>query len=75
MPVAGTAANIFKLSIIVANQVLTPVLNVHDELVFEVPENEVDKWTQPLCAAMQSIDFPLALKVDASVGNHLGELI
>jgi DNA polymerase-1 len=75
MPIAGTAAELFKLSIIAAYGLAVPVLNVHDELVFELPEASLDEMVPKLEAAMQGVAFPVPLVVGSKVGNNLGELI
>ena len=48
----GTAADLIKMSMVAVQQVLDAeqrgtkmIMQVHDELVFEVPEGEVD-WLQ-----------------------------
>lgn len=75
MPIAGTAANIFKLSIIAVGPIMTPVLNVHDELVFDIPKGQIDEMVPKLKAAMEGLAFPLPLPVKYHVGDNLAELI
>ncbi len=50
------------------------ILTVHDELVFEVPENDVPKAKARIKEAMESamkLDVPL--EVDVGEGTHWGE--
>ncbi len=75
LPVAGTASEIFKLSIIAVAPILTPIMNIHDELAFEVPEGQIDEIRPKLQAAMEGIAFPVPLVVNWSVGDSLGELL
>ena len=51
------------------------ILQVHDELVLEVPEEEVDR-ALALVKEVMSSAYPLdvPLKVDAGVGQHWGEV-
>ncbi|MGI9133830.1 MAG: DNA polymerase, partial [Rhodoferax sp.] len=72
-PMQGTAADLIKLSMVKVQQVLDAeqrasrmIMQVHDELVFEVPENEVD-WLRReiprLMAAVASLKVPLLAEV------------
>ena len=43
-------------------------MQVHDELVFEVPNNEVDKFTNKIPKIMQNVaklDIPLIVEINA----------
>lgn len=77
MPIQGTAADIIKLAMIAVNERLKKsnlnanmVLQVHDELVFEVPENEVNELLGTVMPAMRDV-YPLdvQLEVEAKVGK------
>ncbi len=72
-PMQGTAANLIKLSMIKVQQVLDEeqrgtkmIMQVHDELVFEVPESEVD-WVKHeiprLMAGVAHLKVPLLAEV------------
>jgi DNA polymerase-1 len=72
MPIQGTAADILKLAMLAFDEPATPgsrmVLTVHDELVFEVPEAEVEMamaWIQNKMATAVALDVPL----DVDVGH------
>ena len=76
-PIQGSAADLIKKAMIVVDKALCKkklqtkmLLQVHDELVFEVPKNELD-WVQDLIReAMENIyDLPVALKVDIGTGH------
>ena len=72
-PMQGTAADLIKLSMVKVQQVLDAeqrgtkmIMQVHDELVFEVPENEVD-WLKTeiprLMAGVAELKVPLLAEV------------
>ncbi len=72
-PMQGTAADLIKLAMIAVQQALDVqghatriVMQVHDELVFEVPESEVD-WVKAevprLMAGVAQFDVPLLAEV------------
>jgi DNA polymerase-1 len=50
------------------------VLTVHDELVFEVPEDRIEEAAAKTKAAMESIhELDVPLVVDVGWGRHWGE--
>ncbi|MFC1956292.1 DNA polymerase I [Chloroflexota bacterium] len=82
MPVQGTSADIIKVAMINLHREMVKqqmeskmLLQVHDELVFEVPEKELDVMRQ-LISDIMSAALPLSvpLKVDTEVGNNWGEM-
>ncbi len=77
----GTAADLIKMSMVKVQQVLDAeqrqtqvIMQVHDELVFEVPEAEVD-WVKTevprLMAAVAQLRVPLLAEV--GVGRNWDE--
>lgn len=61
MPIQGTAADMIKLAMIKVQKALKKeklqtkmILQVHDELVFDVPENEVEVAKALICENMQT---------------------
>ncbi|MFN2138072.1 MAG: DNA polymerase I [Candidatus Promineifilaceae bacterium] len=79
-PIQGTAADIIKIAMKQLHEALAPyqarmVLQVHDELVLEVPQEELAE-VQPLMIDIMSNAVPLVvpLKVDASTGTNWLEL-
>ncbi len=72
MPIQGTAADILKLAMLALREPPTPgarmVLTVHDELVFEVPLDEVEAACAGIKAAMQGV-FELAVPLVVDVGH------
>lgn len=78
MPIQGTAADIIKQAMIdiqqyIENEKLNTrmLLQVHDELIFEVPENEADSVPQKLKELMESAyKLKCPLKVDMGIANN-----
>jgi len=78
-PIQGTAADILKVAMVrLGEGDVVPgarmILTVHDELVFEVPEDLVEKAKPIIREAMEtafSLDVPL--EVDVGSGTHWGE--
>ena len=80
-PIQGTAADIVKIAMLHLHEKLTAnyqakmLLQVHDELLLEVPEPELDEVRELVVETMSaafSLDVPL--KVDASTGHNWLEL-
>jgi DNA polymerase-1 len=69
-PIQGSAADLLKLAMLALRQPVTPgcrmILTVHDELVFEVPEAEVEQAIPAIRQRMETIrplDVPLVVDV------------
>jgi DNA polymerase I len=81
-PLQGTAADLIKLAMIridseMRNQQLGSrmLLQVHDELVFEVPEGEVDTMKRLVADRMENVyELKVPLKVDVGVGPNWRDL-
>jgi DNA polymerase-1 len=81
-PVQGTAADIMKLAMLAVDQALGSsgldsriLLQVHDELVLEVPEAEIRNTVRLVQTEMEAaykLDIPLV--TDASWGKNWGQL-
>jgi DNA polymerase-1 len=77
-PIQGTAADILKIAMIRLDRELTErklaarmVLQVHDEVVLEVPKDELDEVSALTRAVMeQAYKLDVPLKVDAEVGEN-----
>ena len=75
-PIQGTAADIIKLAMIniykrTKDMKSRMILQVHDELVFEVPEDEIDAMKEIVSEEMENVvDLRVPLKVDMSVGRQ-----
>jgi len=76
-PIQGTAADLIKVAMVriakrMAEERLRSmmILQVHDELVFEVPKDEVNVMTQLVRQEMESaIELKVPMKVDVGVGE------
>jgi len=81
-PLQGTAADLIKLAMIRIDAELRErklkskmLLQVHDELVFEVPENEVETMKQLVADRMEDVrELKVPLKVDVGVGKNWRDL-
>ncbi len=82
MPVQGTAADIIKIAMNrldaeMARRKLGSwmILQVHDELIFECPGDELEE-VRSLCLDImpRSLDMQVPLKVDTKVGRSWGEM-
>ena len=82
MPVQGTSADIIKVAMINLQQEMDQlklkskmILQIHDELIFEVPPEELDRMKvlvpQVMC---QAIKLSVPLKVDIKLGHNWGEM-
>lgn len=72
MPIQGTAADIMKLAMLALSEPVTKgtrmVLTVHDELVFEVPIDEVEEAMPRIRERMQNV-LPLSVPLEVDVGH------
>ncbi|MDX7999841.1 DNA polymerase I [Xenorhabdus sp. Reich] len=77
-PMQGTAADIIKLAMIVVDDWIVNeqpnvrmIMQVHDELVFEVHESELESAEQKIRELMeQSMQLDVPLKVDVGTGDN-----
>ncbi len=80
-PIQGTAADMIKLAMIAIHQRLTRdfpetkmIMQVHDELVFEVPEAQSDEVRELVVKQMEAVlDLRVPIKVDAHYGKNWDE--
>jgi DNA polymerase-1 len=81
-PIQGSAADIMKLAMIDVTEALAEsdltadvLLQVHDELVLEVPEDEVEATSELLERKMEeATDLDVDLDVDLKVGDNWNEM-
>lgn len=77
-PIQGTAADLIKIAMITIHETLQKkgmatkmLLQVHDELVFEVPESEQEQAAALIKKAMESaIQLDVPIKVDVGMGKN-----
>ncbi len=81
-PMQGTAADIIKLAMIAVDQWINQqqadsvymIMQVHDELVFEIKEQFVDEYAQNITKCMeQAVSLSVPLIVEAGVGINWDE--
>jgi DNA polymerase-1 len=82
MPVQGTSADIIKIAMINLHRQMKEkklkskmLLQVHDELVFEVPDAEMKTMCRLVPEVMSTaVKFTIPLKVDLKEGKNWGEM-
>jgi DNA polymerase-1 len=82
MPVQGTSADIIKVAMInldreISQQELRSkmLLQVHDELIFEVPQEEMEIMRELVPEVMSTaLALSVPLKVDIKTGTNWGEM-
>jgi DNA polymerase I len=80
-PIQGTAADLIKMAMISIHGSLKEhglrsrmILQVHDELIFEVPDDEVPAMKQRVRSEMEGVlELKVPIKVDLGVGLNWGE--
>ena len=86
-PIQGSAADIMRLAMIKVEKALNDksnykgkmLLQIHDELIFEVPNDEIEKTINVIKKSMLDVSdsdhhkFSVPLTVDISSGNNWGE--
>jgi len=81
-PIQGTAADLIKLAMIKVDAAFTErgfqsvmLLSVHDELIFEVPPDELDEAKNLIREIMEGIwDLRVPLKVNVGYGENWAEV-
>jgi len=81
-PVQGTAADLLKLAMIEIDKKLAKIskdskmiMQVHDELVFEVPDADVKKVAKFVKKEMEDIyDLKAPVETDIDAGQNWGEM-
>jgi len=82
MPVQGTSADIIKVAMVKLDKEMarlnlksSMLLQVHDELIFEVPEEETDTMRKLAAEIMsKAIELSVPLKVETKIGKNWGEM-
>lgn len=82
MPIQGLAADIIKLAMIEANKLINQkypqarmILQVHDELLFEVSEENVEEFAKDIKVVMESVyKLSVPLVVEVRIGDNWGEI-
>ena len=84
MPIQGTASDIIKIAMnridaeLIAKRATGKrarmVLQVHDELIFELPRAELDEVREMATRLMPTLDLEVPLDIEMKVGKTWGEL-
>ena len=77
-PIQGTAADLIKLAMITIHRIMKErsygarmILQVHDELIFEVQDNEIETMKQLVKKEMEGVlKLTVPIKVDMGVGKN-----
>ncbi len=81
-PIQGTAADVMKLAMLAAQKRLEAeglrarmLLQIHDELIFEAPDGEVDRVVALARETMEGVaTFDVPLKVDLGTGSNWADV-
>jgi DNA polymerase-1 len=81
-PMQGAQADLIKIAMVNIDKWLTKqatdifmLMQVHDELIFEVPENKLDLASKKIQQLMADVaDLRVNLKVDVGVGDNWGDI-
>ena len=76
-PIQGSAADIIKIAMVRIHKALDEggykarmILQVHDELVFDVPTEEVESVRELVCSHMErAVELAVPLEVEAQTGQ------
>jgi len=82
MPVQGTSADIIKVAMLRLHEAIHRrglksrlILQVHDELLFEAPPEELEEMKSLVSEIMpHALELSVPLKIDIKVGRNWGEL-
>jgi len=82
MPVQGTSADIIKIAMVNIHREMEKsslrsrmTLQVHDELLFEVPPEEIDRMKELVSRIMpQALKLSVPLKIDIKLGKNWAEM-
>ena len=82
MPVQGTSADIIKVAMVKLYQEMNQrslkskmLVQVHDELLFEVPDDELEEMYQLVPTVMTTaLELSIPLKVAINSGHNWGDL-
>ncbi|MCB9834541.1 hypothetical protein H6792_00715 [Candidatus Nomurabacteria bacterium] len=79
LPIQGTVADLMKLAMIELDQQLPRearlIMQIHDELVVEVDQAQVDQVSQQIKQIMEGVwSFSIPLSAGVKVGQNLGEM-
>ena len=82
MPIQGTAADIVKIAMVKIQKRLDALqmsammtIQVHDELIFELPKNEIDQLHEMVIDIMPFVmELDIPLDIEMKFGSNWGEM-
>ena len=82
MPIQGSQADLIKIAMIRLHEALPKInararmlLQVHDELVFETPKDDITKTAAAIKEIMENVHkLKVPIVVDLKVGSNWGEM-
>ena len=82
MPIQGSSADIIKIAMIKIDEEIKSlnlkskmIIQVHDELIFEAPKNELNRLKEILTKIMpNSLNLSVPLTIDINIAKSWGEL-
>jgi DNA polymerase-1 len=84
MPVQGTASDVIKIAMNNIDRELEVsrtdgklariVMQIHDELIFELPQEELNSVRAVAARLMPSMELVVPLVLDEAIGTNLGDL-
>ncbi len=82
MPIQGLEADIVKIAMLKGEELVKKyqgtafqLLQVHDEIIFEVEERQAEQFAQELSSVMESVyTLSVPLPVEVSIGKNWGEI-
>tara|TARA_A100001037_G_scaffold306871_2_gene358031 strand:- start:77395 stop:80199 length:2805 start_codon:yes stop_codon:yes gene_type:complete len=82
LPIQGTAADMIKIAMININKFISNkklktkmIIQVHDELIFQVPKDELNESAKIIIPQMESaMKLKIPISVDTKIGPNWGEL-
>ena len=82
MPIQGTAADIVKIAMVKIQKRLDALqmsammtIQVHDELIFELPKNEIDQLHEMVIEIMPFVmELDIPLDIEMKFGSNWGEM-
>jgi len=81
-PIQGAAADLIKIAMInIENEIknnpseIKMLLQIHDELIFEIKEDKIDTWLPKIKHLMENAaSLKVPIIVESAIGNNWGEL-
>ena len=73
-PIQGGSSDVLKLQMAAVAKTIIPFAQVHDEIDFYLPKENLDETVREIKRLMENVECPFKLKVNVGVGPNLGGL-